>query len=442
MTAPTTSMDVDTTAAARVERAEPEETRAHHGDGRLLLAIAMVLILAIGLLLDSVTSSIHTHRAVVTAAPAPVSEPAARDDFARPDSAAGLGLAPSGQRWHTIGVWGITNGRARVVRAAPTASLALVTVGILHGRIEVTADTMAPGLGLAFRCRGALNCFRVEAVPSLGTWNVVKVVRGREHLLGNLGTVPVASGTRVAVELTAHRITGLVDGKVTRHFDDTDLAGEAGAGLSLREPAGAAAARWSEFRTAPTPGPGIVAPRATAIGDDFGRADAATLVDASTPAWRAVAGDFGVRDGRAVLLTPAAAGPSLALVDAPGSDGTVQLTLWRPQQGAGLAFRCRDADHCWRLEIVLGLGSWSVSKVVDGRVVVEAPLGLLPIAPATTVAVRLQGAQIDIFVDGRHVKTLHDDYLEHERGVGLVVDQHPFSAFTEWSQLLVGGVQS
>ena len=80
---------------------------------------------------------------------------------------------------------------------------------------------IAPGQGLAFRCQGAANCWRVEAVPRFGTWNVIKVVRGTERLVANLGTVPVESGTVIRVELEGGTLRFMVNGRLRRTIVDS-----------------------------------------------------------------------------------------------------------------------------------------------------------------------------------------------------------------------------
>jgi hypothetical protein len=129
--------------------------------------------------------------------------------------------------------------------------VALVTGGAANGVVETTITTMRRGAGLAFRCRGPGNCWRVEAVPNLGTWNVLKVVRNEERVVTNLGTVPVAPGTTVGVEMAGSRLRFLVNGEVRKVVRDAALAKVAGVGLAIPGGPQAGAARWGQFRSTP-----------------------------------------------------------------------------------------------------------------------------------------------------------------------------------------------
>jgi hypothetical protein len=175
------------------------------------------------------------------------------DDFARADSTTSLGAAGSGQRWRARrGVWGVDAGAAYVVRSIPHGvDLALVSGGAADGTAEVAVTTMRQGAGLAFRCRGPGNCWRLEAVPRFGTWNVLKVVRNQEHVVTNLGTVPVVSGTTVGVEMAGSRLRFLVNGQVRKVVRDPALHQVAGVGLAISAGSEASGARWDRFRSSP-----------------------------------------------------------------------------------------------------------------------------------------------------------------------------------------------
>ena len=86
-------------------------------------------------------------------------------------------------------------------------------------------------------------------------------------------------------------------------------------------------------------------------------ADAVRLGRAqSGQSWVQLGGLWAIRDGRAVLLRPAARGTSLALLRTGAPGGTVTLDAANPVSGAGLAFRCRNLRNCWFLEAVLWIG--------------------------------------------------------------------------------------
>jgi hypothetical protein len=175
------------------------------------------------------------------------------DDFARADSATGLGSATTGQRWVARrGTWGVRGGEATVIRSARRGyDLALVRGGAADGAVEAEFGPVRPGAGIAFRCRGPGNCWRLEAVPRFGTWNVIKVVRNRAQVLGNLGTAPVAAGTTVRVDMDGPRLRFSVNGVLQRSIRDTTHAAVPGVGLAATAEPGAEGTTWRSFRSTP-----------------------------------------------------------------------------------------------------------------------------------------------------------------------------------------------
>jgi len=293
---------------------------------------------------------------------------------------------------------------------------------------------VAPGVALAFRCRNATSCWRVEAVPQFGTWNVVKSVRGRETRVTSLGTVPVSDGTKVAVDMDGTRLTFFVDGRRVMRIDDGDLLFETGAGLSLREPLSAPVARWSSFRMTPRSAPGALSPRDATVYDNFARNRAADL--GTTPTgqrWSSVTGRWSVSGGMA-RSAPAPDRASLALLDVGSADGWVQATVLAPQQRSGLPFRCSDLESCWRVEVVVGDRPGNVYRVVNGKISSRGNLGIASTGPGTTVTVEMHGAKLVFFVNGMMQRTITDDTFSSEHGAGFVVEPGPFSGATRWSE--------
>jgi hypothetical protein len=400
----------------------------------VLLVCVMIVIAMIGLLVDSFTDSIHPPQPVIQVAAA-VPVPGASDRFVRADDVQSLGTAPTGQAWGAAaGKWGISAKEARVVVPAHGTSLVTIPVGVSDGRVEAKFARIAPGAGLAFRCRNALNCWRVEVVPQLGTWNVVKRIRGKETTVGNIGTVPVADGTDIAVDMAGTHLTFFVNGRNVKTINDGALVFETGAGLSLREPSSAAVARWSAFDMVPRPEPGALAERDASISDNFERVRPNDLGTTSTgQRWSVVSGRWSVRNGMAASSAPAPDRASLALVDLGSGDGVVQATFVAPQERSGLAFRCRDLDNCWRLEAILGYGTWNVYRIVDGKVSTLGNLGIAPNAPETTVTVKMDGNKLTFYVDGVKQRTITDNALSTEHGAGFVVEPGPFAAASRWT---------
>jgi hypothetical protein len=232
-----------------------EDGNASESRRRDLLPVLGILVgfVVIGLVFSAVTAGTHPKRSARVPRTQPAGAPqGGADGFDRTGGTQGLGRAESGQSWRSVrGQWGAQFGVARVLEPAPSGpSLALLPVGTAVTTVEVRAAAIAPGLGLAFRCQGAANCWRVEAVPRFGTWNVVKVVRGIEKFVANLGTVPVESGTTIRVDLEGGRLRFSVNGRLARTVNDSTLLSAARAGMSIRTGSDVRQARWDDFRAA------------------------------------------------------------------------------------------------------------------------------------------------------------------------------------------------
>lgn len=176
-----------------------------------------------------------------------------RDAFERPN-AASLGRTETGQAWRALrGTWGIRAEDAVLAsKATRTPSIAIVDLGFADGVVQVTGTTVPEGFGAAFRCRDAHNCWRVVAVPGFGTWNVLKVVDGRQTLLGGIGLATFGPGSTITVRMQGPRLTFYVDGVETKTIEDADLADATGAGLVVASKKGRDA-RFAGFAAAPPP---------------------------------------------------------------------------------------------------------------------------------------------------------------------------------------------
>jgi hypothetical protein len=140
----------------------------------------------------------------------------------------------------------------------------------------------------------------------------------------------------------------------------------------------------------------------------------------------------------AAASSPSVNRASLALVDLGSADGIVQTTILAPQPRSGLAFRCRNLDNCWRLEVVVGYGTWNVYKVVNGDVSTVGNLGVVSTAPGTTVSVAMHGSRLVFFVNGVERRTIDDGAFSNEHQAGLVVEPGVLSSYSRWSEFLAG----
>lgn len=412
-----------------------------HRDGAVLLVMAVLGLFAVGLLVDSVTTQPRVPKAAPVLEPeGPLApDPGVVDTFARVDTPTSLGTTSSGSQWlASAGVWGISGNSAYVATANTPVALTTVRGGTADGVVGVTVAKMAPGAGLVFRCVNALNCWRVEAIPQFGTWNVVRIQGGVETKVATLGTVPVADGTRISVRMSGPVLTFLINGNDVTTVEDAAFKDADGAGLSLREASSAATARWSKFAVEVVVVPGIIDEQQATFVDTFDRSDADTLGAVGSVAWSSEQGTWGLRNKRAQPVRGVTKGSNLALVDVGTADGIVEATIFRPQQAMGIAFRCKDANNCWRIEAAVGFGTWNVTKVVDGTVSKVATLGLQPTAAGTTISVRLEGTTVRTFINGAEAISFQAQEFADVSTAGLVVDADPLAATAKWSSFRAG----
>ena len=405
------------------------DERAYRQRGAVLLGITVGVLIAIGLLLDSVTHS--PNRVVVRPRPVDGSAllPGVRDDFRRtvPN---GLGTAPGGRVWDVIsGGWSVESGRA-TARESTDEALALVGTGTSHGRIEGTIVHAAPGVGLAFRCGGPANCWRVEESSVGGTWNVTKVVGGRPSVVAHM-QVPDSASTTVDIDVRGVDIRVAIGGSPLPALHDPDLARNTRIGLSCRS---RSACAWTGIVMEPGLAPGLRELVDAPVRDDFDRVVADGLGTTSTgEQWKVHSGGWAVRDRSAILETRARRGPSIATVDPGAIGGTVEVGMRSVRSGVGLAFRCRDERNCWIVTASPGFATWNIDRIVDGRSTRVGNIGLSDTAAGTMVAVQSIGSEITVYVDGYSVWKHRDPVLADARGVGLAAAPGVDAALGRWS---------
>jgi hypothetical protein len=381
------------------------------------LVVAVIFLLGVGAVLDRVTT--QSQPAVAVIPPAVPFPRTVVDDFpTRPGP--GLGLASTGQRWTAVrGQWAIGNGTAELVGPAPLgADFALVRVGRGPGSVSVTAQTMTKGMGLAFRCKNLLDCWTLTAVPDVGTWNLTKIKSAVPVDMGNIGTVPVSSGTRVRVTTNADGFDVLVNDVLARHVDDKDLNDAPSAGLVAQQEANATVGRFASFKAEQL---NILGPDAP-VRDDFDRPPGGSLGTTTThQKWDVASGEWGIRDNEAVLLSSPSDLASIATVDVGRSDGWVQVTGSVVPDGFGAVFRYRDPKNYWKVVAVPFYGTFNIFKVIDGREFKVDSTGLTTFDVSSTIGIRLRGADLTFFVDGFETKTVHSTDLQNAQGAGIVI---------------------
>lgn len=418
--------DVATASPPPPPAARRRAARRDDATAWVFLAVTTVVAALLGVAAGALTE--EASRRPVTAA--------ASDTFERPDHDESLGLANTGQEWAPhLGTWGIRDGAAAVIRPERGASVAVLPVGRTDGRVQVEAATIARGFGLAFRCRNAFNCWKVEAVPDYATWNVVKIVDGEETVLGNLGRTPVEDGTTVSVDLDGEEMRFSVDGTEMRTIRDRDLVQEAQIGLSLREPGSAATARWGMLRFTP-PTASLLGDDDAVVHDDFDAPSGSALTRTSDgTAWRQVNGHWTTRGGFALAARSEGTGALLALVDAGRAGYTFEARMLVASGTGGIVVRCRDAENCWMVKATGGRAAWGVVRIVDGVRTRVATLGAGSSGAAAHVAVRAEGTRLTFYVDGEERASVDDPALASETAVGLVEEPSSRTPDVAWDRV-------
>jgi len=101
------------------------------------------------------------------------------------------------------------------------------------------------------------------------------------------------------------------------------------------------------------------------------------------------------------------------------ADGLVQVTQKVDAAGAGLVFRYRNEFNYWVVRSAPKFATWTVEKVLAGKVLSLGNLGSSPVSDGTTISVLMQGAHLEFFVDGFRRRTITDSDLNNETLVGL-----------------------
>jgi peptidoglycan/LPS O-acetylase OafA/YrhL len=158
---------------------------------------------------------------------------------------------------------------------------------------------------------------------------------------------------------------------------------------------------------------------ASRVSDQFGRRDQTGLgATDSGQRWLPLSGSWSITRHRASAAPSPS--PSFAVVQAPaGTRFDVRATVTGATELAGIAFRCQDAHNCFWVEALPSYGTWSVKKIVAGRIVSLGTIGLARSTPGTSIAVHTDGDRITVSVDGTIHRNIVDRDLRSARGVGL-----------------------
>lgn len=136
------------------------------------------------------------------------------------------------------------------------------------------------------------------------------------------------------------------------------------------------------------------------------------------PTWQSAKGTWGIDNEQAYVAAPTGA-TDLAVLAPSVVPAGVQVRVATVTSDVGLVFRYRDPGNYWAVVAVPYYGTWAVVRVLDGRRSVLANTGLAPVGDGTIVAVHLQGATIEVAVNGRLTRALTDVALQSATSVGL-----------------------
>lgn len=150
-------------------------------------------------------------------------------EFRQPGADGALPTAGGLGGWaYEGGTWSVQGG---AVGQATEAGLTFATLTPEPGAsVEASVDLLADGAGVVFRYQDPANHWGVRAVPSFGSWNIFKVVDGRETIERVLAGQAL-DGTRVGVQQSGTRFRVMLNGLVRSTIEDEALADATGVGL-------------------------------------------------------------------------------------------------------------------------------------------------------------------------------------------------------------------
>jgi hypothetical protein len=150
--------------------------------------------------------------------------------------------------------------------------------------------------------------------------------------------------------------------------------------------------------------------------------------------WDAVRGQWGIEGGVARVFTSNPGEPNIAIVAESEGDGLVEVTMAAPEQDAGLVFRYQDPSNYWSVTTNTSLGTWAVTRKVDGETEAVAELNA-PVTAGTTITVVLTGTQIRFLIDSVDKATLDDSTFAGVRQAGLIAPANSSMA-ARWDRFL------
>ncbi len=220
----------------------------------------------------------------------------------------------------------------------------------------------------------------------------------------------VESTTRKGLLLVAVLILGVVVGRLTAPDDSSEGEEGEAAPREIQFPSGDVNRTnyWGFF----------FEPR---VIDTFDREnDREDLGTSGTgQVWEVLSGTWGIRDNSAANFGASGNRPSLAVIPRGTGDGIFEVLMTTVENGAGLVFRYLDEENYWSVTANPGVGSWSVTRVIDGE---DELVGELrgPTTDGTTLTVIQTGEALRFLLEGEDYLTLNDAALSEQRQGGLI----------------------
>ena len=157
------------------------------------------------------------------------------------------------------------------------------------------------------------------------------------------------------------------------------------------------------------------------VWDSFDRPDQPGLGAATSgQTWTALSGTWSIARHRASASPNDTVSVAVVQQGVPGSATYVRAFATGTMSNDGIAFRCQDTRNCWLVEAVPQYKTWSIRKIVDGRVTKLGNIGSVERTPGTSISVHSNGDGITIAVNGVYRRALSDPALRDVTGVGIV----------------------
>jgi hypothetical protein len=400
--------------------------------GAVVLAIVVLAIAGLGLAVRAKARG-FSHPGTPPLKASHVLPYGAWDTF--PGTGRSLGHALSGQPWLELGgTWARGGHSARLQAGDASTSLALINMGSSDGTVRATITPQAAGAGVVFRCVGPTSCWSVRTVAATHQWAAVELTPAGQRVVATLGAY--APGVPVPVQVAARgtHVTVSIDRLPPATFTAADAPVST---VGLIAAGDDHLSSWADFTAIPEPSPGLLTSSSAPVRDDFARASNPRSLGVATTgqAWKVLSGRWARHPGSAYLTRVGPTRTALAIIDTGFTNGTVEASLGMIDNGAGVAFRCLDADNCWSVQAVPGYATWAVYRTIGGSTTQVGTLGEIGSAPGTTVTVRMQGPAITVLLDGQPRFNTSDPSLVGATGAGLVL-QAPRLERVSWVRFL------